>query len=297
MVGAGLVARANFLCLEPVAERALSLVDFRFRFGGAAPTGYAFPDGDRSMTVKIAVTPWIAALLIVFSPISVGAAPALDLGNRAADAVALDAGRHPAEVLAASGIKKGDHVLDVMAGAGYYSELIARQVGAKGHVIALEPPGFLSSEKAQAGWAAMIARNPNIELLKALPGDAVLPSGIDVAFFHLTYHDLYWESEKFAFPRLDPAAFDAKLFKAMKKGGIVIVIDHVGAPGIDPRVETDKVHRIDPAVVRSDFEKAGFRFIDALPILKTPGDNPATLVFDESVRGKTDRFYFRFKKP
>ncbi len=241
--------------------------------------------------------PVLAALLFGIASTAIAAAPAVDLSNRSAEAVAQDAGRHPVDVLAASGIKKGDRVLDVMAGGGYYSELIARMVGPKGHVIALEPPGFLASDEDQAIWTALIGRNPNVELLKALPGDAVLPAKLDVAFFHLTYHDMYWESEKFGFPRLDPAAFNAKLFKAMKKGGFVVVIDHVGAPGVDPRVETEKVHRIDPSVVRADFEKAGFRFVDALPVLKTQGDNPQTLVFDPSVRGKTDRFYYRFKKP
>ena len=118
-----------------------------------------------------------------------------------------------------------------------------------------------------------------------------------MTFFHLTYHDLYWQSEKYSFPRLDPAAFDARLFKAMKKGGLVVIIDHVGAPGIDTRVETEKVHRIDPAVVRADFEKSGFRFVDAPPVLKTPGGNPETPVSDASVRGKTDRFYYGFRKP
>jgi predicted methyltransferase len=125
----------------------------------------------------------------------------------------------------------------------------------------------------------------------------VFPKGLDAAFFHLTYHDLYWESEKYSFPRLDPAAFNARLFKAMNKGATVIVIDHVGVAGMDSRAQADKTHRIDPAVVKADFEKAGFKFTGESPVLRTPGDNPQTLVFDPSVRGKTDRFYYRFTKP
>lgn len=234
------------------------------------------------------------ALALAAAPLA--AAP-VSLADRPAEAVALDAGRKPVEVLAHSGIRAGDKVLDVMAGSGYYSELIARLVGPKGQVVALEPPAFLDNPKALAAWDDLQKRQPNIMLLKALPGEAVMPTGLDAAFFHLTYHDLYWESAKYKFPRLDPAAFNARLFKAMKKGGTVIVIDHVGVAGMDSREQAEKTHRIDPAVVRRDFEAAGFRFVDASPILQTAGDNPATLVFDPAVRGKTDRFTYRFRKP
>jgi predicted methyltransferase len=147
------------------------------------------------------------------------------------------------------------------------------------------------------GPVALVKRQPNVMLVKSLPGDAVFPAGLDAAFLHLTYHDLYWSSEKFKFPKMDPAAFNTRLFKAMKKGGTVIVIDHVGVAGMDPRVQADKTHRIDPALVRADFEKAGFKFAGDVPVLRTAGDNPETLVFDAAVRGKTDRFYFRFTKP
>jgi predicted methyltransferase len=231
-----------------------------------------------------------------------GPAPAkpmapVDLANRPATATAQDAARKPVEVLAASGIKAGDTVIDVMPGAGYYSELIGRGVGPKGKVLAIEPPRFLEDPKSVEAWDALIKRQPNVVLVKSLPGDAQFPAGLDAAFFHLTYHDLYWESEKFSFPRIEPAAFNARLFKAMKKGGNVIIIDHIGVAGMAPRQQADKTHRIDPALVRADLEKAGFRFAGESAILRTSGDNPETLVFDPKVRGKTDRFYYRFTKP
>jgi predicted methyltransferase len=236
------------------------------------------------------------AVLMAAPAIAKPMAP-IDLTNRPPEATAQDAGRKPAEVLAASGIKAGDTVVDVMPGAGYYSELIGRGVGPMGKVIAIEPPRFLDAPKAVEAWDALIKRQPNVTLVKSLPGDAVFPAGLDAAFFHLTYHDLYWESEKFKFPRTDPALIVARLFKAMKKGGTVIVIDHVGAAGMDPRVQAEKTHRIDPAQVRADFEKAGFKFAGESAVLRTSGDNPETLVFDPAVRGKTDRFYYRFTKP
>ena len=222
---------------------------------------------------------------------------AVDLGNRPPEAMSLDMTRKPVEVLAASGIAAGATVIDVMPGAGYYAELLGRGVGPTGQVFAIEPPAFLDNPKALAAWDALIKRQPNVTLVKSMPADAVFPAGLDAAFFHLTYHDLYWSSEKFKFPKMDPAAFTARLFKAMKKGGTVIVIDHVGVAGMDPRLQADKTHRIDPALVRADFEAAGFKFAGDVALLRMPGDNPETLVFDPSVRGKTDRFYYRFTKP
>jgi predicted methyltransferase len=238
-----------------------------------------------------------AIALVLGAPAFAAPMAPIDLANRPATAVAQDAARKPVEVLSASGIKAGDTVIDVMPGAGYYSELIGRGVGPKGKVLAIEPPRFLDDPKSVEAWDALVKRQPNVVLVKSLPGDAQFPAGLDAAFFHLTYHDLYWESEKFSFPRLDPAAFNARLFKAMKKGGTVVVIDHVGVAGMDPRLQADKTHRIDPALVRADFEKAGFKFAGESAVLRTSGDNPETLVFAPQVRGKTDRFYYRFTKP
>lgn len=249
------------------------------------------------MPTPLSLSRAAAIAWLIAAPGLASAMAPVDLTNRPAEAVAQDASRKPAEVLAASGIETGDSVVDVMPGAGYYSELIGRAVGPKGKVYAIEPPAFLDDAKAAAAWDALIKRQPNVVLVKALPGAAEFPAGLDAAFLHLTYHDLYWESEKYKFPRMDPAAFNARLFKAMKSGGTVVVIDHVGVAGSDPRLAADKTHRIDPTIVRADFEKAGFKFAGESPVLRMPGDNPATLVFDPAVRGKTDRFYYRFTKP
>jgi predicted methyltransferase len=235
--------------------------------------------------------------LFVATPAFTAPMAPIDLANRPAAVTAQDAARKPVEVLAASGIQAGDTIIDVMPGAGYYAELIGRGVGPRGKVLAIEPPAFLDDPKAVAAWDELIKRQPNVTLVKSMPADAPFPAGLDAAFFHLTYHDLYWSSEKFKYPKMDPAAFNARLFKAMKKGGTVIVIDHVGVTGMDPRLQADKTHRIDPALVRADFEKAGFKFSGESSVLRTSGDNPETLVFDPTLRGKTDRFYYRFTKP
>lgn len=83
----------------------------------------------------------------------------------------------------------------------------------------------------------------------------------------------------------------------MKPGAVIGIIDHVAAPGGDTRQVVDKLHRIDPAIVRADFEKAGFVLEESSDLLRNPADDHLLLVFDEKIRGKTDRFMFRFRKP
>jgi predicted methyltransferase len=89
----------------------------------------------------------------------------------------------------------------------------------------------------------------------------------------------------------------SKLFAALKPGGVVVVEDHVANPGGDPAQVVDSLHRIDPAVVRRDFEKAGFVFDAESRLLAHPDDDHTKLVFDESIRGRTDQFLYRFRKP
>ena len=113
---------------------------------------------------------------------------------------------------------------------------------------------------------------------------------------NLNYHDVYWESAKYKVKRMEPDAFLKTVFTAMKPGGIIGVIDHVGAAG-DTRAIVEKVHRIDPAVVKADFERAGFKLEAESELLRNPADDHTLLVFDEKIRGKTDRFMFRFRKP
>lgn len=243
-----------------------------------------------------------AALLASVMPTAAYAVPAkvaaaVALSGRPADDVALDAGRKPVEVLGFLGLRKGDRVLDVMAGAGYYAELMARAVGPAGVVMAFEPTVFYSSDRARKTWADQKARNPNLALLVQMPADiALAPNSLDFTMMHLTYHDLYWESTKFKYPRTDPAAFLAKVYIATKKGGIVGVVDHVAMPG-DAREIADKLHRIDPETVKADFKAAGFVLEAESDLLRVAGDDYGKLVFDPAVRGKTDRVLYRFRKP
>ncbi|WP_430429818.1 class I SAM-dependent methyltransferase [Parasphingorhabdus sp.] len=217
-------------------------------------------------------------------------------GRDEADAK-LDVSRKPAEVLAFMGLESGDAVLDIFAGGGYYSEILGRAVGPTGSVIAVNPPQFVSSNAAKAKWADVTGRQPNVSLVAAqLYEYAPDAETLDFAMMHLIYHDLYWESEQYKVKRMDPAAFLTKLYTGMKPGGIVAVIDHVGGAG-ETRAVVEKTHRINPDVVRADFARAGFVLEAESNMFTNPADDLDKNVFDMAVRGKTDRFTMRFRKP
>ena len=230
-----------------------------------------------------------------------GAAPAnvaaaLASPNRAKEDVALDAVRKPAELLAFMGLEKGDRVLDYFTGGGYYAEIMAKAVGPKGLVVGWNSSAFQQAVKEKLG--ALHARNPNT-LFYATPNTAIAfpDASFDFAMLHLVYHDAYWESAEYKLPRIEPSTVVQALWRAVKPGGIVAVIDHVAAPGGDTRAVVDKLHRIDPAVVRADFERAGFVLEAESQLLRVPEDDHSKNVFDKSIRGRTDRFVYRFRRP
>ncbi|QIG54448.1 class I SAM-dependent methyltransferase [Altererythrobacter sp. BO-6] len=205
---------------------------------------------------------------------------------------ALDAGRMPAEVLRFSAVEPGDTIVDFMAGGGYYSALLADLTGKKGMVYAINPVRFHPANE----WEGRLAAHSNIRPMAVDPRAMVLaPGSVDMIFAHLTFHDLYWESEQYAFPRLDVDAMLANWFAAVKPGGEVIIVDHVGPTG-DPREVTDKLHRIAPQTVIAAMGSAGFELAGQSDVLRRSDDDLSKNVFDEAVRGKTDRFVMKFIK-
>jgi len=209
-----------------------------------------------------------------------------------------DARRRPQAVLAFLGVAPGMHVADMMSASGYYTELLARIVGVKGQVIAYNNPAYAAF--AAKGIAARYAgdRLGNVRQVTAdIEKLELAPASLDAAMFIMAYHDLYWRPADGSWPQTDPAAFVAKVFAALKPGGVVLVEDHVANAGGDTAATVDKLHRIDPALVNRDFEKAGFIFDGESKALALPDVDHSKLVFDDSVRGKTDQFIYRFRKP
>jgi predicted methyltransferase len=225
-------------------------------------------------------------------------AAAVSAPGRPAEAVALDEVRRPAEVLRWLGLERGDRVLDYFTGNGYYAEIMARAVGPRGSVTGWNAPSFGRNERVRAALAAIHERSPNTAFYST-PTTALsfADDAYDFVLLHLVYHDAYWESARFGLPRIDPNTVTQALFRTVKPGGTVAVIDHVAAPGRETRAEVEATHRILPETVRADFERAGFVFDGSSEMLRNPADDRSKNVFDPSIRGRTDRFVYRFRRP
>ena len=95
-----------------------------------------------------------------------------------------------------------------------------------------------------------------------------------------------------AVPRRDQLVAEHRVHRRRGRVGA-----HAALPGAPPVETADKLHRIDPAVVRTEMEAAGFAFDGETEVLRNPADPHTALVFDPSIRGKTDQFVYRFRKP
>ncbi|MEZ5709379.1 MAG: methyltransferase [Blastomonas sp.] len=218
--------------------------------------------------------------------------------GRPEDERKLDESRKPAQLLDFLGLKPGDQVLDIFASDGYFTEIIAAAVGPDGASIGWNLPSFNAREPSMVVWRELMRRHGNaLLLLQTADKIDVGTDRYDMVLMHLVYHDLYWESERFGIPRMEPSEILAKLYAATKPGGVVGVIDHVAVAGGDPRADADATHRIDPAVILADFKAAGFVLEAESDMYRTPADDHVKTVFDPAVRGKTDRVVYRFRKP
>ena len=244
----------------------------------------------------------LAALLVSAIPAAAYAAPADVKASVAATAarseanVKLDESRKPVEVLKVLGLQQGMRVSDPFGGNLYWAEIMAPAVGPKGRVSIWQPKQFYG-QKGYDNYLALKAKQPNV-WLRVSPFEAPdLPANTyDFMLINLDYHDVYWESEKNGIARMEPDQWLKTVYAAMKPGAVVGIVDHVGSAG-DTRATVEKTHRIDPEVVKADFKRAGFRLEATSDMLRNPSDDHSLNVFDPKIRGKTDRFVFKFRKP
>ena len=225
------------------------------------------------------------------------AAPAGSANGRAladparADQSGDDARRQAAAVLAFSGVKPGDVVVDYLPGAGYWTRIFSGVVGAKGKVYALWPAA--GAKYAAKTLPALQARGLANVTAEVQPSNLpTVPQPVDLFWTVQNYHDI--PNNGAGEPAL--RAFDAAVFKLLKKGGTYVVIDHADAPGTGLS-GTETRHRIDPAVVRQQIEATGFRYVGSSSALTNPADDHSKNVFDPAIRGKTDQFVMKFRKP
>ena len=245
----------------------------------------------------------LAGAAMLLAPIAASAQPAdvaaavAATSNRTETNVKLDEGRKPAEVLQFLGLQKGMNVIDMFGANQYWSEIIAPAVGPQGQVVVWQPTQFLN-DKRRGEFAQFAQKQGNVVLLSSpFENPLVGMDRYDLLIMNLDYHDVYWQNEQRKIPRMEPDVWLRAIYAAMKPGATLGVIDHVANPGGDTREVVEKLHRIDPAVVRADFERAGFVLDGQSDILRNPADDHSANVFDAAIRGKTDRVIFRFKKP
>jgi predicted methyltransferase len=200
-----------------------------------------------------------------------------------------DARRKGAALVAFSEVKPGDKVLELVPGGGYFTRIFSKVVGPDGQVYAAIPAPM---EKYSDETKELPKAYPNVSLLQQ-PADALsAPQPVDVVFTAQNYHDY---PDKFMGPT-DPAVLNKAVFAALKPGGTYIVIDHVAEAGSKLR-DTDTLHRIDPALVKEQVQAAGFEYVGELDVLRNPKDDHKATVFDKGIRGHTDQFVYKFRKP
>ncbi len=204
-----------------------------------------------------------------------------------------DAARHPAETLAFAEIEPGDRVADLFPGGGYFTRLFAAAVGDEGQVYATIRPDATVSQY-ETPIIPVAAEYANTTVSRSEYDALSYPEPLDVVFTAQNYHDLPIIDYNLG----DRAQMNATAFAALRPGGLYIVIDHSALDGA--AIETDgqtALHRIDQAIVRQEVEAAGFVFDGELDVLRNPEDARTLSVFDPAIRGHTDQFVMRFRKP
>lgn len=221
---------------------------------------------------------------------------ALVAAERVPDDVARDPASKPVEVLSFFGVRPGMKVADVFSGGGYYSEILSYAVGPDGQVIAHNNTPYASF--AADGPTKRFGDNrlPNVRYLVSEADDLQLPDDLDLIIMVMSFHDLYWVNPEQGWPKIDRATFNKQLFAALKPGSTLAIVDHSAVPGSGIEA-VGALHRIDEAFVKDELMGVGFALADTSDLLKNVEDDRTRLVFDPSIRRKTDRFMLRFVKP
>ena len=235
-----------------------------------------------------------AAAALLMSNFAVAApAPSADVAAAIADASRpqadkdRDAARHPAELLAFIGAKRGDKIAELVPGGGYVTRLLAKVVGPTGHVYATNMPTL--NERFKTGVNPIIADASygNVSVVETPLATMKFPEPVDIVFTSENYHDF----QNMGMFQSDTAAMDKAAFAALKPGGLFVITDYVAAAGTG-KTQTQSLHRIDPAVIKQEVQAAGFQLVEESNAMMNPNDN----LTGHSAQGSS-QIMLKFRKP
>jgi predicted methyltransferase len=207
-----------------------------------------------------------------------------------------DARSKPEVILGLLDLQAGQTVADIFGGGGYYAVLMAGIVGADGEVILHNNTPYSTFVEKQNNERYGANQVPGITLLKSEVDDLKLaPGSLDAVLMVMSYHDLYVYSPDRGWGHTDVSLFFAQVNAALKPGGRLVIVDHAAVDGSGSSA-AQNVHRIDEAYAKRDIESNGFRFVAGSDALRNPEDDRSKMVFDKSIRGKTDRFILLFER-
>ena len=156
--------------------------------------------------------------------------------------------RKPAELVAFAGVRPGDKVAELAPGGGYFTRILSGVVGPEGRIYAM-------AGRPSPPFRSLAAARPNVVVTVAEPGTIPAPEPVDVVWTTLNYHD--FKNVKVG-DGDGAAAINAAAFRALKPGGLYLVVDHDTAAGAGAS-QTSTLHRIEGALVRREVESAGFQ--------------------------------------
>jgi predicted methyltransferase len=245
--------------------------------------------------------PILLAALLLAAPLQAQKVPdhiaaAVSAPERSAKDRERDARDKPAELLTFAGLEPGMKVADVFGAGGYWSEILARAVGPSGSVTLVNNAPYF--DYGQEDLKARFGDGRLKEVKRRVVETANMDLGreqFDLVVIYLSYHDIYWHEEPAGWPRIDADRFLAQLHDSLKPGGRLLVVDHAASAGTGKAAAQD-LHRIDESFTKKDIARHGFLFEKAWHGLRNSADDHTKGVFDEAIRGKTDRFTHLYRR-
>lgn len=238
------------------------------------------------------------ALLSLASP-AFAADAAIDAAIANPERTAADRDRDvrekPADVLALAGVKPGMTVVDMFAGSGYYTELLAGVVGANGKVLSVNnvPYEGYSKEGVKARFTEGRLKNVERRIVEASHINFP-PKSVDVIVICMSYHDAFWIDEKEGWPEINTAGFIDSLKRMLKPGGKLLIVDHNAPAGTGAEM-AGKAHRLNEEFAKKSLTSRGFVLEKTWDGLRNQDDQLDKMVFDPAVKGKTDRYVHLYK--